>query len=78
MSYIDQKHSSRQVSSIVGVAIVHAAIGYAFISGLAMEVWTNVPNILRVISLPADKPPPLPKTPPQEAQAERVIFLSGS
>jgi periplasmic protein TonB len=73
MAYSDQRHSSRHVVSIVGVAAVHAAIGYAFISGLAMEVLTRVPTILQVIDIPVDAPPPsLPEAPPPEKAVERV------
>ena len=69
MAYAEEKHSLRQVSSIAGVVLVHAAIGYAFISGLAYQVYTELPTILQVINIPEDTPPPEPRA---EARTERV------
>jgi len=73
MAYAEEKHSLRQVSSIAGVVLVHAAIGYAFISGLAYQVYTELPTILQVINIPEDTPPPPPPPEPRaEARTERV------
>ena len=38
MAYVDQNKRSNQLPSIAGVVAVHALIGYAFVSGLAMNV----------------------------------------
>lgn len=38
MSYADQKMSSGRITAIAIVALLHALLGYAFITGLAYNV----------------------------------------
>ena len=67
MAYVDQHRGSRQLSSIAGVAAVHALIGYAFVSGLAMNVIHETFPIFKVDSIP-DTPVPPPNLPPPPKQ----------
>lgn len=72
MAYSQEKYNLRNASSIAGVVLVHAAIGYAFISGLAYRVITELPPVFEVRSIPDDvTPPPLPKDQPPP-KSERV------
>jgi len=70
MSYADQPTMSpRKVVSIGLVVLLHALIGYAFITGLAYNVIKKAANELKTVDIkdqppPPDKPPPPP--PPQQ------------
>lgn len=70
MSYADQPAMSpRKIVSIGLVVLLHALIGYAFITGLAYNVIKKAANELKTVDIkeappPPDKPPPPP--PPQQ------------
>ncbi|WP_162527089.1 energy transducer TonB [Sphingomonas solaris] len=57
MAYADNQRRLN-LKPVAGVAIVHLAIGYAFISGLASDVMRQVPTVFRLIDIPAIAPPP--------------------
>lgn len=70
MAYVDQ-HTTPRLKPVAAVALVHLAIGYAFISGLAGQVIEHVPAVFRVISIDAPAPPtPNDPTPPPPAKAQ--------
>ncbi|ANU07491.1 energy transducer TonB [Paraurantiacibacter namhicola] len=61
MAYIDQQQdNSRRTTAAVAVIAIHAALGYAVVSGLAMEVIEQVidENPDGVLVLPPPPPPP--------------------
>ena len=74
MAYSDQKMSGSKVVAIVIVAIIHAALGYAFVTGLAFQYVKKVSEKLNTFDVeeppppPPDEPPPpppdIPMTPP--------------
>jgi protein TonB len=70
MSYSDERKGFSP-ASIGTVVAVHAAIGYAFISGLAYQVIQSVPIVTTAVFLPDDKAPP-PNEPPPPPQARRT------
>ncbi|WP_156677811.1 hypothetical protein [Sphingomonas profundi] len=75
MAYVDQPAFSR-LKPVAAVALVHLAIGYAFISGLATDVMHRVPSVFRVISIAEPVPPPPndPEPAPPRAQPqERAV-----
>lgn len=79
MAYVDQSKGSRQLPSIAGVVVVHALIGYAFISGLAMNVIRDVVPVFTVKSIRETPPPPpipearpTPRTQPRDEQVTTV------
>jgi len=82
MSYVDQGGRIRP-TSVAAVVLVHAVIGYAVISGLAMQMVRYVDPPIQADLLPADAPPPPkflppppPRTPtavPQTTQADRIV-----
>jgi protein TonB len=75
MAYVDRNSGRNHLPSVVGVAAIHALIGYAFISGLAYTVIPKKWPSFIVESIPDTKaPPPLPAppTPKVEAKQERA------
>lgn len=63
MAYADQSISSRRMVAIVLVALFHAVIGYAFITGLAYNVVKKVAEDLKTFDV-QEEPPPPPEEPP--------------
>jgi periplasmic protein TonB len=78
MAYADQNQSSRRTVGLVLVILLHAALGYAFITGLAFNVVKKVAEDLKTFDVeeepppPPDEPPPPPPT-PQEVQPPPVV-----
>ncbi|HWW64438.1 MAG TPA: TonB family protein [Sphingomonadaceae bacterium] len=72
MAYADQSISSRKIAAIVLVALFHAVIGYAFITGLAYNVVKKVAQDLKTFDVQEEPPPPeeLPPPPPPEQKVE--------
>ncbi len=66
MAFVDQgKYPSRRAISIGGVILVHLAIGYALITGLAYQVIKKQITVIWAEEIEAPKaPPPIPKDPP--------------
>lgn len=65
MAYTDQVAGSKRLSIIAGVAIVHGALGYLFVSGMAMNFIKDKVDILTTTNVPIDPPPPIEPPPPQ-------------
>lgn len=72
MAYADQSMSSRRVVAIVIVALLHALLGYAFITGLAYNVVKKVAQDLKTFDVAEEAPPPEeePPPPPPEQKIE--------
>lgn len=64
MAYADQKMSSRKLSAIVAVAILHVLLAYALVSGLAVRVAQAVQEDLTVFDVEDEPPPPEEELPP--------------
>ena len=64
MAYADQSMSSRKVVAIGAVALLHAVLGYAFITGLAYNVVKKVAADLKTFDVQEEPPPPDEKPPP--------------
>lgn len=71
MAYADQQMGGSKVTSIVIVALIHVAIGYLLISGLAISAVKKV--VERVTTVDIEEPPPPeeepPPPPPEQPQA---------
>lgn len=63
MSYSDQPISRGRVYSIVIVAVLHALLAYAFVSGLAYKFIKSATEDLKVVDV-KEEPPPPPEEPP--------------
>lgn len=68
MSYVDQGMTPGRMWAIVMVTILHALLGYAFVTGLAYKFVKNVQEDLKTFDVqeappPEEEPPPPPDTP---------------
>lgn len=64
MAYADQQMSSRKIVAIGLVVLLHALIGYAFITGLAYSVVKKAVADLKTFDVEEAPPPPEEKPPP--------------
>jgi periplasmic protein TonB len=64
MAYADQRMSSNRIAAIVIVALLHALLGYAFITGLAYNVVKQVARDLKTFDVTEEPPPPEEEPPP--------------
>jgi protein TonB len=67
MAYADQSMSSRKLVAIIGVGVLHALLGYAFITGLAFNVIKKVSSDLKTFDV-EEAPPPKEAPPPPPPQ----------
>ncbi|OYY78465.1 MAG: energy transducer TonB [Sphingomonas sp. 28-62-20] len=63
MAYADRKDGGNKVVAIIIVALIHAVIGYAFVTGLAYQYVKKVSEKLNTFDV-APPPPPPPDEPP--------------
>ena len=66
MSYVDQRMSPGRVWAIVFVAILHALLGWAFVTGLAYKFVKGVQEDLKTFDVAEEPPPPEEQPPPPE------------
>jgi protein TonB len=71
MAYADHSQSSSRLVSIVIVALIHAVLGYAFVSGLGIKYVKKAAEQLNVIDV-ADEPPP-PEEPPPPPPPDKPV-----
>ena len=69
MAYADQQMSGNRIIAIIIVAIIHIALGYLLVTGLAIDAVKNV--VERVTTVDVEEPPPPepedePPPPPEE------------
>lgn len=64
MAYADNKMSRSRMTAIIIVAILHALLGYAFVTGLAYNVVKKVAADLKTFNVEEEPPPPEEKPPP--------------
>lgn len=74
MAYSEQQMSANRMTAIIGVGVIHAAIGYALVTGLAYQAFEKVTNKIEAITvavqpLPEELPPP----PPDKAQPQMEV-----
>ncbi|WBH16820.1 energy transducer TonB [Sphingomonas radiodurans] len=84
MAYSDQKMSGSKIGAIVIVALIHAALGYAFVTGLAFQYVKKVSEKLNTFDVeeppppPPDEPPPpppdIPMTPPPVVAPPPIVM----
>ena len=72
MAYADQKMSNGRIMAIVIVALLHALLGYAFVTGLAYNVIKKAAEDLKTFDVVEEPPPPEeePPPPPEQPQVE--------
>ena len=64
MAYGDQKMSGGKVVAIVIVALIHVALGYAFVTGLAYQYVKKAQEKLNTFDVEEPPPPPPDEPPP--------------
>ena len=58
MAYADQKAGPGKIIAIVIVALIHAALGYAFVTGLAFQYVKKAAEDMDVFDVEEPPPPP--------------------
>jgi len=67
MSYANRKQmSSNRTAAIIIVALIHIALGYALVTGLAYNVLKKAAEDLKTFDVEEEPPPPEEKPPPPE------------
>ena len=78
MAYADQQMSGNRIVAIIIVALIHIALGYALITGLAYNAVQQV--VERVTTIDIEEPPPPEEEPPppqaEESQCSRTCQSS--
>lgn len=65
MSYADRKQmSSNRTAAIIIVALIHVALGYALVTGLAYDVVKKAAEDLKTFDVEEEPPPPPEEEPP--------------
>jgi protein TonB len=64
MAYADNRMSRSRMTAIIIVALLHAILGYAFVTGLAYNVVKKVAADLKTFNVEEEPPPPEEKPPP--------------
>src|ERR1700752_4925736 len=70
MSYVDQGMTRSRLWAIVGAAILHPLLAYAFVTGLAYKFVKNVAEDLKTFDVEEEPPPPEEEPPPPEPQTQ--------
>lgn len=79
MAYADQGMSRGRITAIVVVGLLHALLGYAFVTGLAYNVVKKVQEDLKTFDVieepppPEEEPPPPPPETPQPVQPPPIV-----
>jgi len=66
MSYVDQRMGAGRITSIVIVAILHALLGYALVTGMAYKVIKKAAEDLKTFDVNEEPPPPEELPPPEK------------
>ncbi|MEI6640564.1 MAG: energy transducer TonB [Novosphingobium sp.] len=69
MAYADQQMSGNKITALIVVAILHVALGYALVTGLAYEAYKKVKEVTSAVNIEEEKPPELPPPPPPPKDA---------
>jgi periplasmic protein TonB len=71
MSYAERKQmSSNRTAALVVVALIHLALGYALVTGLAYNVGKKMVEDLKTFDVEEEPPPPEEEPPPPENEPQ--------
>lgn len=78
MAYADQEMSGNRIASIIIVALIHIALGYLLISGLAISAVKEVVERVTTVDVeeeeePEEEPPPPPPPEQQELPPPPIV-----
>ena len=71
MAYADQQMSGNRVVAIIIVALIHVAVGYALVTGLAYSAIKKA--VERVTTVDIEEPPPPEEEPPPPPEQQEVM-----
>lgn len=66
MAYADQQMSGSRITVLIIVVLIHLAVGYALVSGLAYDAVKKAITHVTTVDVKEDKPKPPPPPPPKE------------
>ena len=69
MAYADQELSGNKIAAFVVVALLHLALGYALVTGLAYEGFKQVMKKVTTVDIKKDEPKKEEKPPPPKKEA---------
>jgi protein TonB len=72
MSYASQQQAGNKTTSIVIVVLIHVAIGYLLVTGLAINAVKEVVERVTTVNVEEPPPPPPPDEPPPPEQQPDV------
>ena len=75
MAYADQQMSGNRIFAIIIVALIHVAVGYALITGLAYSAVKKAIERVTTVDI-NEPPPPPPDTPPPPVAPPPPINIS--
>lgn len=75
MAYADQGMSTNRMYALGVVALLHAFLGYAFITGLALKAVKAIVNPLETVNVKEEAPPPDEPPPPPPKEQEIPPFV---
>jgi len=87
MAYADQQMSGNKITALIIVALLHVAVGYALVTGLAYSAFKKIKDVTTAVKIeeekPKEPPPPPPKQPdhpppPQQRLVSRWCDISTS
>jgi protein TonB len=71
MAWVSEDTNPDRIRAALGVAVFHALLGYAFVTGLGVEIATSFEDDLKVFQVREAPPPPPPEAPvPAKARVE--------
>ncbi len=73
MAYADQEVSGNRIAAFVIVALLHVALGYALVTGLAYEGVKQLVKKVTTVDIKKDEPKEEPPPPPKKADAAPPI-----
>ena len=71
MAYADQQMGGSRVTSIIAVAVIHVAVGYLLISGLAISAVKEIAQ--RVTAVDIEEPEEPPEEPEEPPPPEEIV-----
>lgn len=77
MAYIDQTARTNRPGTLVAVAVIHVAAGYALVTGLASNIMTKVgaPLVATFDPAPPKPTPPKPDTTVKKPPVNTLVFV---
>lgn len=75
MAYADEGMSTNRMIALGIVALLHVALGYAFVTGLALKAVKAIVNPLESVNIEEEAPPPEEPPPPPPKEVDIPPFV---